>query len=137
MQAYLCLKPNLPLERQSFGALTTIDDGILKPIIKGFVFHLHNDVEVVTFMVEGEVRHIDPNDSYHNGTLKANGIQIITAVSDIVHNEENNSDTEIMHASQIWLISREKNMTPNFSSKHLPSEYYNNDLVCILSGWNK
>ena len=133
MQAYLCFKPDLPPERQAFGALITIDDGVLQPAAKGFGFHPHNDVEVVTFMVEGEVNHIDPNDSSHNGLLKAKGIQIITAGTGIVHNELNNSVVNIMRALQIWFTPRQKNLDPNFSRKHLSPSDYKEKIICILS----
>ena len=133
MQAYLSFKPNLSPERQSFGALITIDDGILQPDAKGFGFHPHKDVEVVTFMVEGEVKHIDPNDASHTGTLKSKGIQIITAGSGIVHNEENNSPTQIMRALQIWFVPRERNLTPNYNRQHFDPENYQDKLVCVLS----
>ncbi len=133
MKAYLSFKPDLPRDRQSFGALITIDDGILKPDAKGFGFHPHKDVEVVTFMVEGEVNHIDPNDASHNGTLKSKGIQVITAGSGIVHNEENNSPTQAMRALQIWFSSREKSLKLGYSRKHSEPETYTNNLSCVLS----
>ncbi len=133
MQAYLSFKPHLSPERQSFGALITIDDGTLQPNAKGFGFHPHKDVEVVTFMVEGEVKHIDPNDASHNGTLKSKGIQIITAGSGIIHNEENNSPTQIMRALQIWFVPREKDLTPNYSRQRFDPKDYQDKLVCVLS----
>ena len=133
MQAHLCFKPNLAPERQRFGALITIDDGVLQPAAKGFGFHPHHDVEVVTFMVSGEVNHIDPNDASHNGCLKAKGIQIITAGSGIVHNEENNSKTEMMRALQIWLTPRVTELPPNFDRKHIEAREYESNLACILS----
>ena len=133
MQAHLCFKPDFEPERQKFGALITIDDGVLQPAAKGFGFHPHHDVEVVTFMVSGEVNHIDPNDVSHNGCLNAKGIQIITAGSGIVHNEENNSETDIMRALQIWLTPRARNLPPNFDRKHLEVGEYESNLVCVLS----
>jgi len=133
MQAYLSFKPDLSAERQNFGSLITIDDGTLQPGATGFGLHPHKDVEVITFMVSGEVKHIDPNDASHNGTLKSKGIQIITAGSGIVHNEENNSSAEPMRALQIWFTPRAKNLPPNYSRKHLKPENYDNKLMCILS----
>jgi redox-sensitive bicupin YhaK (pirin superfamily) len=79
MQAYLSFKPDLAEERHSFGSLITIDDAILKPDAKGFGLHSHQNVEVVTFVVQGEVKHIDPDNPLHTGTLNAKGIQVITA----------------------------------------------------------
>lgn len=133
MQAYLSFKPYFSAERQNVGSLITLDDGTLQPGATGFGLHPHKDVEVVTFMVSGEVKHIDPNDASHNGTLKSKGIQIITAGSGIVHNEENNSVSEPMRALQIWFTPRATNLSPNYNRKHLKAEHYNNKLACILS----
>ncbi len=88
MQAYLSFKPNFSEERQCFGSLVTIDDSMLQPGAKGFGLHPHKDVEVITFMISGEVKHIDSNNASLNGTLKSKGIQIKTAGSGIVHNED-------------------------------------------------
>jgi hypothetical protein len=133
MQAYLCFKPDLAEERHSFGSLVTIDDAILKPGAKGFGLHSHKDVEVVTFVVQGEVKHIDPDNPLHTGTLSAKGIQVITAGTGIVHNEENNSADDELHALQIWFKPRENGITPSYAKKSLKAYAYNNQLTCILS----
>lgn len=108
MRAYLSFKPHLAAERQSFGSLITIDDAILNPGATGFGFHQHKDIEVVTFVIQGEVRHIDPNEERHTGTLKAKGVQIITAGTGITHNEENRSADEELHVLQIWFKPRQQ-----------------------------
>jgi len=133
MQAYLSFKPDLSEERHSFGPLITIDDAILKPGAKGFGLHSHKDVEVVTFVVQGEVKHIDPSNSIHTGTLSAKGIQVITAGTGIDHNEENNSADNELHVLQIWLKPRENGITPNYAKKSLKASDYTNQLTCILS----
>lgn len=133
MQAYLCFKPDLAEERHSFGSLVTIDDAILKPGAKGFGLHSHKDVEVVTFVVQGEVKHIDPDNPLHTGTLSAKGIQVITAGTGIVHNEENNSADDELHALQIWFKPRENGITPSYAKKSLKAYAYTNQLTCILS----
>ena len=133
MRAYLSFKPDLSVERHSFGSLITIDDAILKPGAKGFGLHSHKDVEVVTFVVQGEVKHIDPDIIIHNGTLSAKGVQIISAGTGIVHNEENNSAENELHALQIWFKPRENGIPPNYAKKSLKASEYTNQLNCILS----
>jgi hypothetical protein len=113
--------------------LITIDDAILNPGAKGFGLHSHKDVEVVTFVVQGEVKHIDPSNSIHTGTLSAKGIQVITAGTGIDHNEENNSADNELHVLQIWLKPRENGITPNYAKKSLKASDYTNQLACILS----
>jgi quercetin 2,3-dioxygenase len=133
MQAYLCFKPDLSEERQSFGSLITLDDAILKPDAKGFGLHSHKDVEVVTFVVQGKVKHIDPDNDANTGTLSAKGIQVISAGSGIVHNEENNSAEDELHALQIWFRPRENAIPPRYAKKALKASDYTNQLTCILS----
>lgn len=99
MQAHLLFKPHLEAGRRRFGALITIDDGTLAPGVQGFGLHPHRDVEVVTFMVSGEVSHVDPAVPVHNGTVKAKGLQVITAGTGILHNEVNNSRTKPMRGA--------------------------------------
>ncbi|NOS73187.1 MAG: hypothetical protein HOP36_01325 [Methyloglobulus sp.] len=115
MRAYLSFKPHLAAERQSFGSLITIDDAILNPGATGFGFHQHKDIEVVTFVIQGEVRHIDPNEEQHTGTLKAKGVQIITAGTGITHNEENHSADEELHVLQIWFKPRQQGLNPHYA----------------------
>jgi len=133
MKAYLSFKPDLSEERHSFGSLITIDDAILKADAKGFGLHSHQNVEVVTFVVQGEVKHIDPDNPLHTGTLSAKGIQVISAGTGIVHNEENNSAEDELHALQIWFKPRENGITPSYAKKSLKASDYTNQLTCILS----
>lgn len=133
MQAHLSFKPHLAAERQSFGALITIDDAILKPGATGFGLHQHKDVEVVTFVIQGEVKHIDPNEERHTGTLEAKGVQIIIAGTGITHNEENHSAEEELHVLQIWFKPRQPGLKPYYAKKLLNQPDYTNRLACILS----
>jgi quercetin 2,3-dioxygenase len=132
MQAHLSFKPDLSEERHAFRSLITLDDTILQPGAKGFGLHSHKDVEVVTFVVRGEIKHIDPDNDGHTGTLGAKGIQVITAGTGIVHNEENAAGDEL-HALQIWFKPREKGITPSYAKKTLQTSKYTNQLACILS----
>jgi len=133
MQAHLSFKPHLPEGRKRFGPLITIDDGTLAPGAQGFGLHPHKDVEVVTFLVSGELKHIDPNVPSHNGTLFAKGIQVITSGTGIVHNEVNNSAVAPMRALQIWFEPRAKDLPPHYASKSLNAADYTDQLQLILS----
>jgi len=133
MQAYMSFKPDLSEERHSFGSLITIDDAILKPGAKGFGLHSHKDVEVVTFVMQGEVKHTDPDNDMHTGTLSAKGVQVITAGTGIIHNEENNSAEEELQALQIWFKPRKNGIPPSYAKKSLKASDYTNQLTCILS----
>ncbi|WP_299902291.1 pirin family protein [uncultured Ruegeria sp.] len=133
MQAHLSFKPHLEVGRRRFGPLITIDDGTLSPGAKGFGLHPHQDVEVVTFMVDGEVSHIDPVVPVHNGTVKAKGLQVISAGTGILHNEVNNSRTMPMRALQIWFEPQFEGLAPAYSSKELETADHTNRFQLVLS----
>ncbi|WP_298855847.1 pirin family protein [uncultured Ruegeria sp.] len=133
MQAHLSFKPHLEEARRRFGPLITIDDGTLSPGAKGFGLHPHQDVEVVTFMVSGEVSHIDPVVPAHNGTVKAKGLQVISAGTGILHNEVNNSRTMPMRALQIWFEPQSEGLAPAYSSKELETADHTNRFQLVLS----
>ncbi|MGJ8615815.1 MAG: pirin family protein [Sulfitobacter sp.] len=133
MAADLSFKPHLQADRKKFGPLITIDDGTLEPDAKGFGLHPHKDVEVVTFLVEGTVEHIDPNVSDHNGQMSSKGIQVISAGTGIVHNEVNASSREPMRALQIWFEPHSTGLTPDYSRKQLDPPDYTNKLQLVLS----
>lgn len=77
---------------------------------KGFGMHGHNDMEILTFMIEGELTHGDSLG--HKEKLKAGEIQYMSAGSGIVHSEMNESNAEV-HLAQIWILPEKKGIRPN------------------------
>jgi len=133
IRLYASFRPNLPAERKHFGALITIDDAVVTAGSKGFGLHPHQNVEIVTFVHKGSGKHIDPIIPSNSGILNAVAIQAISAGSGIVHNEENMSETEELHALQIWFLPREKNLAPAYSKQEFSPERYTNRLACLVS----
>jgi len=133
IRLYASFRPYLPPERKHFGALITIDDAVVTAGSKGFGLHPHQNVEIVTFIHKGSGKHIDPNAPSYSGKISAVGAQAITAGSGIIHNEENDSETEELNALQIWFLPREKNLMPAYSKKEFLPESYTNRLVCVVS----
>lgn len=133
MTAQLSFKPHLQTDRQRFGPLITIDDGTLAPGAQGFGLHPHKDVEVVTFLVDGSVEHIDPNVPSHNGRMSSKGIQVITAGTGIVHNEVNASSSDPMRALQIWFEPHSLGLNPDYARKQLDPGDYTDAFQLVLS----
>lgn len=133
MTAELSFKPHLQADRKRFGPLITIDDGTLAPDAQGFGLHPHKDVEVVTFLVDGTVEHIDPNIPSHNGRMSSKGIQVITAGTGIVHNEINASSNDPMRALQIWFEPHSLSLKPDYSRKQLDPADYTDAFQLVLS----
>ena len=133
MKAFHSFRPHLSLDRQQFGALVAIDDGIVSPGSKGFGFHPHKNLEVITFLVDGELSHLDQNKTENNATLKARGCQLITSGTGIIHNEKNVSETETFHGLQIWVLPRKAGLKPRYSNVEFSPSDYTNKLHLFIS----
>lgn len=79
---------------------------------KGFGMHSHHDMEIITYVVSGELMH---NDSMGNAAImRAGDVQRISAGSGILHSESNESTTEPVHFLQIWIEPDIKGATPDY-----------------------
>jgi redox-sensitive bicupin YhaK (pirin superfamily) len=81
----------------------------------GFDLHPHKDMEIVTIMLEGDLRHKDILGN--NALLQTNEIQVMSAGSGISHAEFNDSATKPAHLMQIWFLPRNKGSTPRYEQK--------------------
>lgn len=82
---------------------------------QGFPKHGHKDMEIITYMIEGEISH---RDSMGNGeTVRKNEVQRMTAGTGVLHSEYS-SPTEQTHLLQIWILPEANNLTPGYEQKH-------------------
>jgi len=94
-----------------FRSLRVINDDRVAPG-QGFGMHGHRDMEIVTYILDGELQH---RDSMGNGSLiRAGELQRMTAGTGVRHSEFNPSDTEWVHLYQIWLLPQRKGLTPSY-----------------------
>jgi quercetin 2,3-dioxygenase len=101
-----------------FRLLRVINDDRIEPGM-GFGAHPHQDMEIVTYVLEGALEH---RDSMGNGSvLRAGELQRITAGSGMLHSEFNPSKTEPVHLYQIWLFPRERGLTPSYEQRGFAS----------------
>jgi len=81
----------------------------------GFGLHPHRDMEIITVVLEGELRH---KDSLGNSdTLKPNEVQVMSAGRGINHAEFNESSSDRLHLMQIWILPRSKANEPRWEQK--------------------
>lgn len=117
-------------ERIHFGALRVLNDDEVAPG-KGFGTHPHDNMEIVSIPLEGDLEH---KDSMGNVTvIKQGDVQAMSAGTGIFHSEYNkNSDQEVKFL-QIWIFPKERDITPTYSQITLDENKLNNQLAQILS----
>lgn len=103
-----------------FSHLRVINEDFIAPN-HGFGKHPHDNMEILTYVLNGQVAH---EDSMGNKTeVKAGEFQIMSAGSGIFHSEVNPSAEETLHLYQIWIIPNQKDITPRYSQdKFAPQE---------------
>lgn len=98
-----------------FRALRVMNEDRVMPG-KGFGTHGHRDMEIVTYVLEGELEH---KDSMGNGAvLRPGEFQRISAGSGIRHSEFNPSASEPVHLYQIWLLPKSNGIQPSYEQKN-------------------
>ena len=98
---------------------------------QGFGTHPHQDMEIVTYVLEGALEH---KDSMGNGEVLYPGeFQRMTAGTGITHSEFNPSAGEPVHLYQIWLYPDQKGLTPSYEQKRFPEAGRENQLRLVAS----
>ncbi|MCG8649224.1 MAG: pirin family protein [Pirellulales bacterium] len=82
---------------------------------KGFGMHPHRDMEIVTYVLSGQLQH---QDSMGNGeVLRAGEFQQMSAGRGIMHSEFNPSPSEPTHLYQIWLYPSQRGIEPAYQQR--------------------
>lgn len=99
-----------------FRSLRVINDDLVMPG-QGFGAHPHHDMEIVTYILSGQLEH---KDSMGNGRVIRKGeLQYMSAGSGVQHSEFNPSKDEAVRFLQIWILPDSKGMTPRYGEKSL------------------
>jgi len=111
-----------------FGNLLVINEDRIAPG-KGFATHGHKDMEIVTYVIDGELEH---QDSIGNGeTISRGEVQRMTAGTGIRHSEFNHSNQDLVHLLQIWIVPHTNNLEPSYEQK-IYSDQEKQGKLCLL-----
>jgi len=99
-------------ERNPFGALVILNEDTIQPG-KGFGTHAHQNMEIISIILEGRVRHIDSMGN--EGFIDQGEAQIISAGTGITHSEFNYYNDSRLKLLQIWIKPDQDNVRPRYT----------------------
>jgi len=124
------LKSRFHFNNQQFGVLRVMNDDLVQPD-RGFGTHPHSNMEIITYVVHGELTHKDSMGT--SETLGRTAIQFMTAGTGVRHSEFNLSKTNPLRFIQMWIEPRQRGLEPNYGSMIGDEESIRNRLKHIVS----
>ena len=117
-------------DHMGFASLRVINEDKVAPS-GGFPTHGHQDMEIVTYVLEGELEH---KDSIGNGSvIRPGDVQRMSAGTGIRHSEYNASSDVPVHFLQIWVLPEANSIEPGYEQQHFESAQMQNQLRLVGS----
>lgn len=117
-------------DHMGFRALRVINEDRVQPS-KGFGFHSHRDMEIISIVIEGALEHRD--DMGNGAVIRPGEIQHLSAGTGITHSEFNHSASETVHFLQIWVLPTSKGAEPGYEQKSFSEKEKRGSLRVVAS----
>jgi quercetin 2,3-dioxygenase len=114
----------------NFGVLRVLNDDIIHAN-GGFDTHPHADMEIITYIIDGELTHKDSMGNEE--TLTRGEVQYMSAGDGIFHSEHNRNKTKDLRVIQIWILPPENSLPRLYGSHRYIEEDRKNRLLNIVS----
>jgi redox-sensitive bicupin YhaK (pirin superfamily) len=115
----------------NWGTLRVFNDDIVAAG-KGFGNHPHRDMEILTYVLEGDLAHRDSMG--HERVVKAGGVQYLSAGTGISHSEYNHSSDAPLHFVQMWVVPSAQRLEPRYGQVDFTLEDRRNRWLTVASG---
>jgi quercetin 2,3-dioxygenase len=116
--------------RMGFGPLRVLNEDFVAAGA-GFGKHPHRDMEIITYIIDGELEH---QDSMGNkAVIRPGEVQHMSAGTGVMHSEYNPSDKDAVHLYQIWIRPLEIGIMPGYGQKSFDKDLNAKDIVLVAS----
>ena len=113
-----------------FGVLRVLNDDRVG-VTTGFNTHPHENMEIISYVVEGELTHADSMDNRH--VLKRGEVQYMSAGTGVTHSEHNYGN-DVLRFLQIWFFPDKQDLEPNYGEHRFQWEDRVNQWLPLASG---
>ena len=124
-------------DEMGFGNLRVINEDRVAPG-KGFGIHSHRDMEIVSYVLDGELAHKDSlgtgaEGAAETGVILPGDVQRMSAGTGVTHSEFNHSSDRTTHFQQIWFIPNRRGVEPSYEQKNFEAASKRGTLRLIAS----
>ena len=117
----------------SWSKLRVFNDDVVQPG-QGFGMHPHRDMEIITYVLSGELEHRDHLGN--RGVIHPGEVQVMSAGKGIMHSEFNHSSEAPVHLLQLWVMPRTTGGKPRWEQKQFGVDDRRGKLLPVVSSGN-
>lgn len=114
----------------NFGLLRVLNDDTVSGGM-GFGTHGHDNMEIISIALEGELKHKDSMGT--EAIIRQGDVQIMSAGTGIRHSEQNNSSEKEVKFLQIWIIPKNRNISPRYDQRNFSDEALKNKMLTVVA----